>query len=70
MNKAFGIPVSIPAMLDFPYVVFVEGIPFRGFYTMFKAVGCFDRLLADEPCCSVSIVYNPKYGDNKEAADV
>lgn len=70
MNKIFDTSAVPPFVPDFRYVILVGSVPLSGFDRLDDAEQFFESLLNTDLVCSVSLLYNSHYGDNKEASDV
>ncbi len=70
MNNIYNTSAPAPLMPDFPYIIFVEGIPVSGFDNLEQAMEYFQTYVGLVTMANVSLFWNSKYGDNKETSDV
>lgn len=70
MNKIFDTSMPIFSIPDFPYIIFVEGIPVSGFKDLEQAMEYFQEFVGMVSMANVSLFFNSKYGDNKETSNV
>lgn len=70
LNRVIDTLTSAPLMPDCPYIVFVESISISGFFNLEQAMEYFEELIGMVGTANVLLLWNSRYGDNKETSNV